>query len=85
MLDTTPLKTKGVQVVPGFFDPSVTRDFARMARDIVEARDSGRLTVDSQDAMGFPYSWYEPYLTHPDLVELMTTWVPMYAAAAGAS
>ena len=72
-LDTTPLKTKGFQHVPGFLPADVTADLNVRAQEVIALRAAGKMTTDSQDSAGLDYAWFESLVKHPKLIELMTT------------
>lgn len=72
-IDLTPLREKGVQVLRNFFPAEMKADFARRAREIVEKREAGKLTYDSQDSQGLSHDWFTPILHFPPIIDVATS------------
>lgn len=72
-LDTTELRQKGFQCIRNLFSDSLKADLLQRAADVIEARNMGVLTADSQDSQGFEYDWFEPLLRHESLVRIATS------------
>lgn len=72
-IDVTPLKTKGFQHITGFLNDEVKKDLARRAEEIIQLRQSGKLTTHDQDSQGLDNDWFKPLLHIPELVALATS------------
>jgi hypothetical protein len=70
-IDISDLKQKGVQVLHSFFTPEETADLAARARQILDLRDAGKLTVHDQDSQGLTDEWFAPLVRNERIIELM--------------
>ena len=82
-MDTTALKTKGLQAVRSLFRADMKADLERRGHEVVRMRDSGRLTTDSQDSQGLDYDWFEPIVRDPALIGLVAPILGPDVAVAG--
>jgi ectoine hydroxylase-related dioxygenase (phytanoyl-CoA dioxygenase family) len=72
-IDTTELRTKGVQVIRKFFSEAVVQDMHQRAREIVALRDAGKLTTYDQDSKGLPNEWFRPLMCNESVLGAVTS------------
>lgn len=78
-----PYRDKGVQHLKGFLSEDFRERLRAGAREIMQMRDEGRLSIDSQDSQGLGHAWFEPFLKHPQMVELATSLLGPNVTGAG--
>ena len=82
-IDTTELKTKGVQVIRNFFPEPMVRELQSRAREIIALRAAGKLTTNNQDSKGLPLSWFRPLMRDELLLSAVTSAIGPNVCTAG--